>query len=56
MDPTAALIRILEHLRLGHRRSAVYELVCLAKCLTENRHGFMPDVDEAIETYNQTYN
>lgn len=53
MDPTAALIQILTDLRDGNRGDATHALVGLAEYLGENRHGFMPDVDEAIETYNQ---
>jgi hypothetical protein len=53
MDPTAALIQILQSLKDGDREQATYELTELAECLGENRHGFMPDVNEAVETFTE---
>lgn len=51
MDPTATLIQILTELRDGNREDAVHALTDLAEFLGENRLGFMPDVDEAIDLY-----
>lgn len=51
MDPTAALIAILHHLCRGDRQAASYDLMSLAETLTLENHNFMPDVDEAIETF-----